>query len=273
MQPTTPSTPQETLWIPTPHGRLYAERWHPSGAPAAQAGGSPFVLFHDSLGSVALWRDFPQQLATTTGRDVIAYDRLGFGQSDAHPDRLLGNFVRAETGAGLQPLREALGLTRFIALGHSVGGGMAVCAAAQHPEDCRGLVTIAAQAFVDDGILAGIREVEQAFAQPGQLERLQKYHGDKAAWVLRAWVDSWCAPWFADWTLDEELPRVQCPLLVIHGEKDEYGCSAHPRRIAEHSRGPATLCLLEGVGHVPHRERPQDVLQQIQQWLQTHAVE
>jgi hypothetical protein len=32
------------------------------------------------------------------------------------------------------------------------------------------------------------------FAQPGQLERLARYHGDKAAWVLSAWVDTWLSP-------------------------------------------------------------------------------
>ena len=42
-----------------------------------------FVLLHEGLGCVALWRDFPKRLAEITGRPVFAYSRAGYGQSDA----------------------------------------------------------------------------------------------------------------------------------------------------------------------------------------------
>ena len=75
----------------TAKGRLYARRWDP-------AGGAPIVLFHDSLGCVALWRDFPEQLASETGRSVVAYDRLGFGLSDPNPATLVrGSSKRKRT--------------------------------------------------------------------------------------------------------------------------------------------------------------------------------
>ena len=48
---------------------------------------------HDSLGCVALWRDFPAQLAQATARVVYAYDRLGFGLSDASTQPLAHSFV------------------------------------------------------------------------------------------------------------------------------------------------------------------------------------
>ena len=70
-------------WIDTVQGKLFAQEWAP-----LQAQGAPIVLLHDSLGCVALWREFPAQLAQTTGHRVIAYDRLGFGRSDAHPGSL-----------------------------------------------------------------------------------------------------------------------------------------------------------------------------------------
>ena len=66
----------------------------------------PIVLFHDSLGSVALWRDFPAVLAQATGHGVIAYDRLGFGRSDPHPGRLSNDFVQTEAREGFRALRE-----------------------------------------------------------------------------------------------------------------------------------------------------------------------
>ncbi|MBI6583413.1 hypothetical protein YA0851_24020 [Pseudomonas synxantha] len=56
------------------------------------------------------------------------------------------------------------------------------CAAA-YPT-CLGQNTISAQSFVDDGTLAGISAADQQFAEPAQLERLKKYHDNKAGLVL-----------------------------------------------------------------------------------------
>ncbi|AKM42583.1 alpha/beta hydrolase [Burkholderia contaminans] len=265
--------PIEETTVETPQGRLFAKRWrggsaqHAAGAskanapePAAPEPAAPIVLLHDSLGCVDLWRDFPAQLARATQRDVIAYDRLGFGRSDRHPGKLGTTFVRDEADHAFAALLEQLGVDAFVALGHSVGGGMAVGCAAAHPARCRALVTIAAQAFVEDRTLAGIRDAGQQFDEPGQLDRLARYHGDKAEWVLRAWVDTWLSPAFRDWSLDDDLPRVQCATLAIHGEDDEYGSDVHPKRIAARVAGPSSYLLLGQCGHMPHRERTGDVL-------------
>jgi len=245
-------------WIDTTAGRLHVRQW--SGA------GVPIVLFHDSLGSVALWREFPEALARATGRAVIAYDRLGLGRSDPHPGRLDFDFVASEAQGAFRDLRAQLGFHRFVAFGHSVGGGMAVACAAAYPESCEALITESAQAFVEDRTIEGILAAKAVFARPGQLERLQRHHGDKAAWVLHAWIDTWLAPEFADWNLDALLRQVRCPTLVIHGDQDEYGSGRHPRRIAEHVKGEATLELLP-CGHVPHRECMEDVLAIVTRWL------
>ena len=104
---------------------------------------------------------------------------------------------------------------------------MAVNVAARHASDCRALITESAQAFAEDRTVAGVADA-RGFAEPGQLDRLKKYHGEKAAWVLSAWVDNWLSPAFTDWTLDEALRQVRCPVLALHGEVDEYGSPAHP---------------------------------------------
>lgn len=65
---------------------------------------------------------------------------------------------------------------------------------------------------------------------------------------------------FRDWTLDDELPHVRCATLAIHGAQDEYGSDAHPKRIAARVAGPSSWLLLDRCGHIPHRERPADVL-------------
>lgn len=229
--------------------QVFTRSWTPSAPEASRL--APILLFHDSLGCIELWRSFPERLATATGRRVVAYDRLGFGRSDPHPGRLGPDFVADEGRNTIPQLCDRLGIGDFIACGHSVGGGMAVETAAQWPGRSRALVTIAAQAFVEDRTLDGIRLAQRDLEGPGNLARLARYHGDRTRWVVDAWIETWLSPAFADWTLDRPLAGVRCPVLAVHGELDEYGSIRHPQRIAE-GRGEALI--LEGIGHVPHRE-------------------
>ena len=252
------------LRVDTGRGSLFAKRWSVSSAGAG--GRSPIILFHDSLGCVELWRDFPEQLALAAGREVIAYDRLGFGQSDPCPGLLPPSFIRDEA-LMVDELRRHLGIGKFIAFGHSVGGGMAAVTAGRYAEDCEALVTEAAQVFVEDRTVRGIVEARDNFARPGQMERLERYHGDKAPWVLSAWVDTWLSPAFADWSLVPDLKNVRCPVLAIHGENDEFGSTRHPHAIADNVAGPSIARVLAGCGHVPHREMMAVVLEDVTGWL------
>ena len=51
-------------WINLPQGQIHAQSWTPDDCVDCL----PIVLFHDSLGCVALWRDFPARLADLTRR-------------------------------------------------------------------------------------------------------------------------------------------------------------------------------------------------------------
>ncbi|MCG5075181.1 alpha/beta fold hydrolase [Paraburkholderia tagetis] len=258
-------------WIETAKGRLFARSWGPDVSPdtANEAGArrAPIVLLHDSLGCVALWGAFPQTLARATNRRVIAYDRAGFGASDARTDRLGEAFVRDEAQHDFPALCEQLGIDRFVVFGHSVGGGMAIECAAQHPPRCVALVTEAAQTFAEDRTLAGIRVAREQFRDPAQFARLARYHGEKTQWVLDAWIETWLSPEFADWSLDAVLPRVQCATLAIHGSLDEYGTRVHPETIAARVSGPARAAIMDGVRHVPHREQEAQVAAMVAEFL------
>ncbi|MET0611786.1 MAG: alpha/beta hydrolase [Pseudomonas caspiana] len=253
----------EQHWIDTLQGRLFAQCWQ-----TFEAQKDVIVLMHDSLGCVALWRDFPERLARACGRRVIAYDRLGFGRSDASPGELPLSFVEDEATSGFQAVCEYFDLSQFVVFGHSVGGGMAVCCAASHPDRCKAVITESAQAFVEAATRDGIRQAERLFSELGQFERLHKYHADKARWVLRAWVDTWLSNGFNNWNLDAPLRRVGCPMLVLHGDRDEYGSTHQSERIAANASSPVSVEILPDCGHVPHREYPDTVLTIVCEFLQ-----
>ena len=259
------STTVTDHWIMTPQGALFAREWTAPGP--RRAADATILLFHDSLGCVDLWRDFPEHLARATGRAVVAYDRLGFGRSDPHPGALPRTFVRDEATVIVPRLRDALELASLIPFGHSVGGGMAVATAATLGDACVALVTESAQSFVEDRTLAGVRAARETFAQPGQIDRVARHHGDRARWVLDAWIETWLAPDFARWSLDDMLRAVRCPTLAIHGDGDEYGSVLHPQRIAALVQGPSRAVILDGCGHVPHREQRARVVDEVAAFL------
>lgn len=253
----------EDRWIDGPGGRLFVRVW----SPAASSGRAPLILLHDSLGSVDLWRDFPAALCAASGRQVVAYDRLGFGRSDAHPGVLALDFVASEARHDFAAVHAGLGIDRFVVFGHSVGGGMAVHCAAHFGDACVALVTESAQTFVEDRTVQGIETAQALFQDPAQVERLGRYHGAKARWVLDAWIGSWLDPAFADWSLAPVLPQVACPTLVIHGVDDEYGSPRHPEQIAALTGGPASLALMADTRHVPHREREAEVVARVTEFI------
>ncbi len=263
--PSQPAVHGEDHFIQVPGGRLFVKEWRPDSPDGTAL--PPILLFHDSLGCVDLWRSFPARLSAATARRVIAYDRLGFGRSDPHPGRLSLDFVAAEARTVVPILLDRLAVGEFVACGHSVGGGMAVETAAYFQSRCRALVTIAAQTFVEDRTLDGIRFAEQGFQDPDQLARLAKYQGDKARWAVDAWTGAWLSPEFAGWTLDAALAEVRCPVLALHGDRDEYGSQAHPARIAA---GRGTVHMLADTGHVPHRECESTVVEAIGTFLAQH---
>jgi len=242
--------------------RIFVRRWQAGDAAAA-----PIMLLHDSLGSVAQWRDFPRHLAEATAREVFAYDRRGFGESSAMSAPATARFIDEEAGEVFPALREALSLDRFVLFGHSVGGAMALAIAAHEGDACEAVITESAQAFIEARTLDGIRAAKQAFAAPEQMTRLARWHGDKADWVLSAWADVWLSEAFREWSVDAWLPRIHCPVMAIHGDGDEFGTDAFPRHIAGGVAGPSRMVLLPDCGHVPHRERGAEVVGLVRDFL------
>ncbi len=252
----------DTKHVTVPGGTIYTQQWVPKSIQCA----IPIVLLHDSLGSVGLWRDFPEQLATHLSRTVIAYDRLGFGQSSAREQIPSKHFIVEEADIYFPVVKQALAIERFTLLGHSVGGAMAVSIAAQDT-DCVAVITESAQAFVEKITREGIQKAQKFFEQGGQMGRLEKWHGEKASWVLNAWTQTWLSPEFLAWSLLPQLKKVRCPLLALHGDQDEYGSIAFPETISQNTRGKSHMKIIQHCGHVPHKEQLPVVLNHIEEFL------
>jgi pimeloyl-ACP methyl ester carboxylesterase len=246
-------------------GQIFVRRW----TPQSLVDQVPVVLLHDSLGCVQMWRDFPALLACRLNKQVIAYDRLGFGQSSPRDSPLPLDFIDEEALTIFPDLCASLNLNRVILFGHSVGGGMAIAIASHHAQTelCTAVITVSALAFLENQSIEGIRAAKAKFDDPVQLSKLAAYHGSKAQWVLDAWTETWLAPGLSDWSLDPYLKQVRCPVQAIHGNQDQFGSCESPRLIADGVKAYAEAVILDGFGHVPHRENPERILDTVERFL------
>jgi pimeloyl-ACP methyl ester carboxylesterase len=221
------------------------------------AGARPTLVFlHEGLGSVALWRDFPQRLAAATGRAALIYSRAGHGASDLPSAPRRPEFMHDEALDVLPRLLAEHGIAEPILVGHSDGGSIALIHASAHP--VTGLVLLAPHVFVEDLSVASIAEARQTFETTDLGERMGRYHRDAEA-TFRLWNDIWLAPEFREWNIEDVLGGVTAPALLIQGEHDQYGTLAQIDAIERGVKGPVERLVLD-CQHAPHLEAPEETL-------------
>ena len=237
----------------------------------AGAAGTPLVFLHEGLGSVAMWKDFPQRLCDALGLRGLVYSRFGYGRSTPRPagERFPVDFMHREARVALPALLDALGIARARLFGHSDGGSIALLAAAALPARIASAIVVAPHCFVEPVSVESIAQAREAYLAHGLRERLAKYHDDvdSAFW---GWNDVWLDPAFRGWNIEAELDAVRCPVLAVQGEDDEYGTLEQIRAIRR--RLPKTrLLALAKCGHSPHRDQPEALIAAAGEFLREHA--
>ncbi|MBX3620428.1 MAG: alpha/beta hydrolase [Rhizobacter sp.] len=236
---------------------------------------APLLVFlHEGLGSVSMWRDFPQELCEAAGVRGLVYSRPGYGRSTPRrPDEHWGlDFMHVQAREVLPALLHTLGVdTRADPpwlFGHSDGGSIALIHAASFPQRVAGAIVMAPHILVEPFGLASIREAREAYRAGGLRERLARHHDDVDS-AFHGWNDIWLDPGFPAWSIEDLLPAITCPLLAIQGHDDQYGTMAQIEGIAR--RAPQTeLLKLAHCGHSPHRDQPEAVIAAATRFL-SHA--
>ena len=238
---------------------------------------APLIVFlHEGLGSVAMWKDFPQRLCIAAGCRGLVYSRPGYGRSTPRAaEEAWGlDFMHRQAQEVLPALLDALDIDaatqRPWLLGHSDGASIALLYAASYPQRIAAAIVLAPHILVEDLSVSSIEKVRTAYLETDLRQRLARHHDspDSAFW---GWNDIWLKPAFKHWSIEAEIGAIRCPLLAVQGLDDEYGTLEQIRGIAR--RVPqAELLELPACGHSPHRDQPEPLIAAITLFIQRQAM-
>jgi len=235
--------------------------------------GPVLVLLHESLGSIALWRKFPEKLAKATGCDALIYNRQGYGHSSDEELPRPFDYLEVAGHKWLPRLLDTLEIEEAVLIGHSDGGSIALVAAGALGARVKALVTMAAHIYADHLTLAGIDEMAVRYRETDIRDRLARYHGERTDDLFNAWQTVWrdeefqAAMDFSPW-----LAAIKCPAMIIQGENDEYGVPEQVTDIVAGIGKSARGVSLEDVGHSPHLEKQDQVVDLLYDFLRSECV-
>jgi pimeloyl-ACP methyl ester carboxylesterase len=240
------------------------------------ASGPLFVFLHEGLGSVAMWKDFPDRLCAAAGARGLVYSRPGYGTSTPRRDdeRWPADYMHHQARVVLPALLATLGIDAAAdppwLFGHSDGGSIALIHAATFPSRVAGLVVLAPHLDVEQGGIDSIALAREAYLHGDLRDRLARHHADvdSAFW---GWNDVWLSDDFRRFDIRALLPSITCPILAIQGHGDQYGSMAHIDGIA--AVHPATALLkLDDCGHSPHRDQAAAVVDATVHFVAGHRL-
>jgi pimeloyl-ACP methyl ester carboxylesterase len=238
----------------------------------------PLLIFlHEGLGSVSMWRDFPERLCEQLNLRGLVFSRPGYGRSTPKPadERWAPDFMHRQAREVLPAFFAAIGVVSdavpYWLFGHSDGGSIALLHAAEFPERVNGLIVAAPHLFVEDLSIASIEEARVAYETTDLRDKLGRHHADPDS-AFRGWNDIWLAPAFRSWNIEAEVAQISCPILAVQGFDDQYGTMAQIERIAALRPGQTELLQLPACGHSPHRDQPEALIGSVGEFMHRHGA-
>lgn len=244
--------------------------------------GPTTVVFANSLGTdLRIWDDVVSDARSTIRS--LRYDKRGHGLTEATPppytvEVLAGDLLR---------LMDAREVDRAVLCGVSIGGLIALEAAATHPGRVRALILCDTAAKIGDaelwnGRIEAVRTGGLGAIADGVTERWftanfrDRRTAEHRGWqtlLLRTSVDGYtgaCAA-IRDADLRERAAAIPFPALVICGSEDG---ATPPDLVRDFARTmpAARFELIERAGHLPCIEQPEAVVKLMHEFLGEHGL-
>jgi pimeloyl-ACP methyl ester carboxylesterase len=221
----------------------------------------PVILIHGAGGTHLSW---PAEIRRMHGQRMLAVDLPGHGKSTG-----LGKHSIPEYARSLLDFMDALGLYKAVFVGHSMGGGIALDLALDHPERMAGLGLIASNARlrVAQAILDGLANPT---TMPAAIQAIVDWsYGlqvDESLKQLAARMLGETRPAVLvgdlvacnNFDVIQRLPEINLPTLIVCGTEDRMTPLRFSEALAVQIPG-AALQTIDTAGHMVMLEQPRRV--------------
>jgi pimeloyl-ACP methyl ester carboxylesterase len=234
-------------------------------------GGRRHVLYVHGTGCDGrVWEPHMRALGDT--HTTVAIDLPGHGESPGPGSRAVADYAHA-----VVELARALGWSRFVLVGHSMGGAVALTAALYHADLLDGLVLVdtGARLRVHPSVLEAARQAAEA-GRPATTDRSWAFAAGTPESVVDA-VQAITAATdprvtYGDWIADDMfdvMARVQdirVPTLAICGAEDRLTPVKYHRFLQDRIPG-CRLAVIAGAGHWVFHEQPEAFTRTVRAFL------
>jgi non-heme chloroperoxidase len=239
----------------------YAEQGDQSGV--------PLLFLHGFADS---WRSFELVLPHLP-QSIHAFALTLRGHGDA--SRPAAGYGLPDFAADLFEFQDAMRLQAVVIVGHSMGSGVALRYAIDHPERTMGLVLLgasptmgasaAARDFWDSTVSRLTDPVEPALvrgmtesmlAQPVPQAFLDAALQEGLKVPARVWKEAFESRWRLEGDYSAELSSIRAPTLIVWGDQDARYPRGEQEALASAIAG-SRLLVYHGAGHLLHWEEPQ----------------
>lgn len=234
----------------------------------AGKGNTAIVFLHYYGGSSSTWRYVTEALSSQFR--TVATDHRGWGESDAGN----GDYSIGTLAADAQGVLDALGLKRYVLVGHSMGGKVAQLMASRRPQGLIGMVLVAPASpapsaipqeqrqFIShaydtrESVLATCEHVLTGKALAKRdLEQvvedsLRGAAAAKTAWPMTAMMED----------ITAAVANINVPTLIIAGQLDKVDPVDSLKSEVLARIGGASMQTLPGVGHLSPLEAPAEIV-------------
>jgi esterase len=247
----------------------------------------PMLCLHGATQTAHSWDEVAAELSGAYR--VLCLEQRGHGDSDWAPD---GDYTRQTQAADVDAITDAIGLSRFILVGMSMGGMNSMTFTARHPDKVQALVIVDVSPEVQARGVEHIRSFVQASDELDSFEEfverahqfnprrsldnlrsrlshnLKQLPNGKWTWkydkALRSFESAFRGnPMSSLW---DDVRTIRCPTLIIKGGESDILSSESAEKL-QASISNSRLAVVPGAGHSVMGDNPAGFVAAVREFL------